>query len=150
MPPPARSWLAPAALALASLSLLVNLILIWQLAHPQRLIAPALTALTEELVNEQGVISYTVEVPIGTPLDLDIPVDERFTVDIDTVIPLNTSVRVPIRGPLGVANVNVPIRANVPLRARLPLHIQHTFRLRTETTRPISVPIRIRPADLLR
>lgn len=146
----ARPWLAPVALAIAALSLILNLVLLWQLAHPERFVAPALAALTEDLVNEQGVINYEVSIPLGTPLNLDIPVDERFSVAVDTVIPLNTTVRVPIRGPLGVAHVNVPIRSNIPLRTRLPLHIRHTFRLRTQTSQPISIPIRIRLEDLLR
>ena len=94
-------------------------------------------------------LSYDVNIPRGTALALDLPIDERFSVAVDTVIPLNTTVRVPIRGPLGVARVAVPIRADIPLRTRLPLHIRHTFRLRTETTQPITIPIRLRLDDLL-
>ena len=62
----------------------------------------------------------------------------------DTVLPINTQVRVPLNTPFGTYNVNVPIRANVPVRATLPLHIRHTFRLRTRTTQEISVPVELR------
>ena len=144
-----RPWLAPTALAVATASLLLNFFLLWQLRHPERLMAPIVADLTRDLVDENGVISYDVNIPLGTPLNLDIPIDERFSVAVDTVIPLNTTVRVPIRGPLGVARVNVPIRANIPLRTRLPLHIRHTFHLRTRTTQPITIPIRLKLEDLI-
>jgi hypothetical protein len=94
-------------------------------------------------VDSSGVLHYDVRIPAGTPLALDLPVDERFDVAVDTVIPLNTTVRVPIHGPLGVANVKVPIRATVPLHTTLPLRIHHTFHLRTKTTQPIVVPLRL-------
>lgn len=145
-----RPYLAPLALAVAGLSLVLNLFLLYRLSNPEKLIAPIVEDLTREFVNDEGVISYDVNIPAGTPLALDLPIDERFSVAVDTVIPLNTTVRVPIRGPLGVARVAVPIRANIPLRTRLPLHIQHTFRLRTETTQPITIPISLRVEDLLR
>ena len=144
-----RLPLAPLALLLATLSIGLNLVLLYRLRHPQELLAPIVQDLTRDMVDENGVLSYDVAIPAGTPLALDLPVDERFSVAVDTVIPLNTTVRVPIRGPLGVANVSVPIRANVPLRTRLPLHIQHTFRLRTATTQPITIPIRLRVEDLI-
>lgn len=145
-----RLTVGSVALALAGLSLLLNLFLLWQLSHPERMLAPIVQDLTRDMVDENGVLTYDVSIPAGTPLALDLPIDERFSVAVDTVIPLNTTVRVPIRGPLGVARVAVPIRANIPLRTRLPLHIQHTFRLRTQTTQPISIPIRLRVEDLLR
>ena len=144
-----KNSLAPAALAVALLSLLLNGILLYQLRHPERLLEPVIADLTRDLVDENGMISYDVKIPAGTPLSLDIPIDERFSVAVDTVIPLNTTVRVPIRGPLGVARVAVPIRANIPLRTRLPLHIRHTFGLRTRTTEPITIPIRLRLEDLV-
>jgi hypothetical protein len=144
-----RLPLAAAALLLAVLSLGLNLFLLYRLRNPQELLAPMVQDLTRDMVDENGVLTYEVAIPAGTPLALDVPIDERFNVAVDTVIPLNTTVRVPIRGPLGVANVSVPIRANIPLRTRLPLHIQHTFRLRTATTRPITIPVRLRLDDLI-
>lgn len=145
-----RPSAAHAALLLAALSLALNLFLLYRLRNPQELVAPIVRDLTRDMVDENGVLTYEVAIPAGTDLALDLPIDERFSVAVDTVIPLNTTVQVPIRGPLGVANVSVPIRTNVPLRTRLPLHIQHTFRLRTRTTQPITVPIRLRLEDLLR
>jgi len=143
-----RQPLALAALGVALLSLLLNLYLIHKLRNPEQFVTPIVADLTRDLVDEEGVISYEVSIPVGTPIAIDLPIDERFTVSVDTVIPLNTTVRVPIRGPLGVANVRVPIRSDIPLRATLPLHIRHRFQLRTATSETITVPIQLRVSDL--
>jgi hypothetical protein len=139
-----KAWLAPTALAIAVLSLIVNLVLVWQITHPEGWIGPAVERATGIGIGADGVLRYDVTIPAGTPLNLDIPVNERFAVRVDTVLPINTTINVPIRGPLGVFNARVPIRANVPLRTALPLNIQHTFRLRTRTTAPIIVPIQLK------
>lgn len=144
-----RSWLAPAALALAVVSICINLFLLHRLRNPESVVAPIVARLTEGLVDPDGVIRREVTLPAGTPISLDIPVDERFSVAVDTVIPLNTTIEVPIRGPLGVARVPIPIRADIPLQTRLPLHIQHNFRIRTATSAPIVIPLQFRVEDLL-
>jgi hypothetical protein len=141
---------APAALGVALLSLALNLYLIRQIRSPERWIDLAAGALAERLGGEGGVLRYTVRVPPGTPLALDIPVDERFTIRVDTVIPVNTRVRVPFDTPLGRRSISVPLRANVPLRTRLPLQLRHTFELRTRTTQEIAIPLEIRLDELLR
>lgn len=139
-----RPWLAPLALGVAALSLTLNLVLLWQLQHPERWIGPVIERVTGVGLGADGVLRYRVSIPAGTPLALDIPVDERFAVRADTVIPINTQVRVPMNTPFGTYSVNVPIRANVPVRTALPLHVRHTFRLRTRTTQEIGVPVELR------
>src|SRR5690606_16591641 len=109
-----RSWLAPAALVLAAVSLCSNLLLVHRRRNPEAVVAPIVARLTQGLVDPDGVIRHEVTLPAGTPLSLDIPVNERFSVAVDTVIPLNTTIEVPIRGPLGVARVPIPIRADIP------------------------------------
>ena len=139
-----RPWLAPTALAVALLSLLLNVGLLLQLRRPERWLAPVVERVTGVGVDADGILRYEVTIPSGTPLSLDIPVNERFSVRVDTILPINTRVRVPLNSPLGNYSVVVPIRANVPLRTQLPLTMRHTFQLRTRTTEPIRVPIQLR------
>ena len=144
-----RRWLAPAALALAAISLCINLVLLHRLRDPESVVAPIVARLAEGLMDDDGVIRHEITLPAGMPISLDIPVDERFAVAVDTVIPLNTTIEVPIRGPLGVARVPIPVRADIPVQSRLPLHIQHTFRIRTSTGDSIVIPLQFRVEDLL-
>jgi len=144
-----RRGVAPAALAVALLSLAANGYLLWQLRHPERWAAPAAARMLEEWLGPGGTFRHTVRIPAGTPLRLDIPLDESFSIRVDTVIPINTTVRVPLRGPLGVYNVHLPIRASVPVRTTLPLRIRHTFELNTRTSQEIAIPIEIRVGELL-
>lgn len=144
-----RRWIAPAALAVALVSLAGNAYLLWQLRHPERWAVPAASRLVEAWVGPGATFRDTVRIPAGTPLRLDVPVDERFSIRVDTVLPLNTTVRVPLRGPFGTYDVSLPIRADVPLRTTLPLQVRHTFRLRTRTPEPIEIPVEIHLGDLV-
>lgn len=138
-----RRWLAPAALTIAIISLAANAYLIDQIRHPERWVGPAIERVTGATVDSSGAVAYDVTIPAGTPLAFDIPVAERFVVRVDTVLPIDTRVRVPFDTPFGVRSVVIPIRADVPLRANLPLDIRHTFRLRTSTRQPITIPLRL-------
>lgn len=142
-------FVAPAALAVALISIALNLYLLRQLAQPERWARPAIERALAPLAGDDGTITHTVTIPAGTPLNLDVPVSERFSIAVDTVIPINTTVRVPFDTPLGRRSVTLPIRTDVPLRTTLPLDIRHTFRLRTQTARDIDIPVEIRLGDLL-
>ena len=63
-----KNSLAPAALAVALLSLLLNGILLYQLRHPERLLEPIIADRTRDLVDENGMISYDVNIPAGTAM----------------------------------------------------------------------------------
>lgn len=143
-------WSAPLALTVALLSLALNLYLLAQLRSPERWAVPAASRALERLIGEDGTFQYTVRIPAGTPLELDVPVNERFSITVDTVIPLRTQLRVPVRTPLGNYSASIPIHADIPLRTRVPLQIRHTFRLRTRTPRDIEVPVEIGVGELER
>lgn len=130
------------ALALALVSLAINAVLVIRLREAQATLEPLLPAV-EGLIDSTGVVRTSVRIPAGTPINLDVPVDERVSVRVDTVLPLNTTIQVPLRSPLGNYRIPVPIRANVPIRATIPIRLRHTFQLRTRTPENLDVPIEV-------
>lgn len=148
-PRPSRSsWIAPVALAVALLSLLVNGILFSQLRNPERLAAPAVGRVLDRLGNSDAKIQYTVKVPSGTPLHFDVPFDQTYRVKLNASFPINTTVAVPLRGPLGTYTVRLPIRTTIPVRTDMPVHLRDTFRVRTRTQTEYVIPLEIRVRDL--
>lgn len=140
--------IAVAAIVMAAVALGVNLYLLSQLRGAEsRAVDTALRAL-DRLAAEDVRMQYRIRLPAGTPLRLDIPVDERFRVDLNTQLPIDTRVQVPLRSPLGTYNVVVPIQTTVPIRTEIPLRVRHTFRLRTRTQDEIVVPLEVRIRDL--
>lgn len=151
---PVARWVAPLALGAAALSLLLNVLLLWMFASPERWFAPTLLRTLDRLDAEDARLRFSVTVPAGTPLNADVPLDERLQVSINARLPIDTRVNLPIHSPLGNYNVAVPIRTSIPIRTQLPVHIQHTVRLRTSTRQglllPIEVPVRDLPLDAIR
>ncbi|HWK88652.1 MAG TPA: hypothetical protein VNP72_01605 [Longimicrobium sp.] len=147
--PHARArWIAPAALAAALLSLALNGVLLWMLRSPERLAAPALERAAARLKTSDAKLKYDVRIPVGTPVHFDIPVDERYIVKLNTTLPINTVINLPVSTPLGTRSFRVPVRANIPLRQDIPVHLRDTFRLRTRTEAEIVVPMQIPLRDL--
>lgn len=150
---PRARWLAPAALAVALLSLALNGVLLWTLRNPERVLAPALGRVVERLKTQDGSLKYTVRIPVGTPVHFDVPIDQRYTVRVNTTLPINTTFNLPVNTPFGDRNVQVPVRANIPIRTNMPVHLRDTFRLRTRTEAeivlPLEIPIRDLPLDAL-
>ena len=141
-------WIAATALGVAVLSLALNLFLVWRLQQAETGARGAARALVDRLAAEDARIRYQIRIPAHTPVRMDIPVDERVRVKLNTRLPIDTQVRVPLRSPLGTYNVDVPIRTVIPIQTDVPLHIQHTFRLRTRTEDDLVIPMEIRVRDL--
>lgn len=145
--------LAPAALAVALLSLALNGVLLWSLRNPERMLAPALGRVIERLKEQDGSIRYTVRIPAGTPVHFDVPINQRYDVRVNTTLPINTTFTLPVNTPFGNRSVRVPVRADIPIRTSLPVHLRDTFRLRTQTEAeivvPLEIPIRDLPLDAL-
>jgi len=140
--------MAPAALAVALVSLALNGVLLRRLQHPERALAPAVERVAERLRTSNAAIKYTVRIPAGTPVSFDIPIDQRYVVNLRTSLPINTDVRVPFNTPFGNRVVTIPVRANVPLRQDIPVHLVDTFHLRTQTNAEYVVPLEIKLKDL--
>lgn len=140
--------IALAAMAVALVALGVNVYLLMQLRGAERrAVGTALRAL-DRMAAEDATITYRIRLAAGTPLRLDIPVDERLRVDLNTQLPIDTQVRVPFRSPFGTHQVTIPINTVVPIRTVVPLHVRHTFRLRTQTRDELVVPLEVRVRDL--
>jgi hypothetical protein len=137
-----RSWLAIGAMAIATLSIILNLVVISRLREAESMLTPVLPYL-EEMVSTDGVLRSEVRIPSGTPINLDIPIDEQFSVSVDTILPINTRITVPLRSALGNYDIPVPIRANVPIRAVLPIRVRHVFQLRSSTPEDLVIPIEV-------
>lgn len=140
--------LALGAIALAGLSLALNLYLLWRLRGAEDVALRAAVRVADRLAERDATLRYRVRLPAGTPLRLDIPVDERLTVNLNTTLPIDTDVRVPLRGPFGTYNVTVPIHTVLPIHTVIPVHVQDVFRLRTQTRDELVVPLEVRVRDL--
>lgn len=148
-PPVFRSpWIAPLALLLAAVSLGANGVLLYQLRSPERLMAPALDRVAARLSRSDAKIKYTVRIPAGTPVSIDVPIDQRYVVKLRTSLPINTDVRVPFNTPFGNRVISVPVRSTVPIRQDVPVHLMDTFHLRTRTNTEFVVPLEIGLKDL--
>lgn len=152
--PGQRRWLAPAALAAALLSLALNGVLLFLLRRPERLVSPMLDRALTRLEAQDATLKYQVRIPAGTPVHFDVPVDERYEVRLNTSLPINTVVTLPLSTPFGTRTVQVPVRTTIPIRQTIPIHLRDTFRLRTRTEAeivvPLEIPIRDLPLDALR
>lgn len=146
--PLAFRWIAPAALVLALCSLVLNAVLLQRVREPERLAAPALDRVMERLEAADDTFRYQVRIPAGTPVQFDVPIDQRYQVRVNTTIPVNTVIQLPINTPFGNRTVDVPVRTNIPIRTNLPVHLRDTFRLRTETRAELVVPLEIPLRDL--
>jgi hypothetical protein len=145
---PDTRWIAPAALAVALASLAVNAVLWERLQSPERVAGPAVERVLRRLAAEDARLRYEVRLPAGTPVHLDVPVDEQWRVKVNTTLPIDTRIRLPVRTPVGSWDVAVPVKADVPIRADLPVRVRDTFRLRARTQAEIVAPIEVRVRDL--
>jgi hypothetical protein len=143
-----RTWIAPVALAVALLSLLANGILLSKLRNPEQLAAPAVGRALDRLETSDATIRYTVKIPSRTPLHFDVPFDQTYRIRLNATFPINTTVAVPLRGPLGTYTVRLPIRTSIPVKTDMPVRLRDTFRVRTQTQTEYVVPLEIRLRDL--
>jgi hypothetical protein len=139
---------ARAALAVAAVSIALNGWLLYRVTHAQAAILPAADRALQRMAAEDVKIRYRIRLPAGTPVHFDVPIDKQYTVHLDTQLPIDTKVTLPIRSPLGRWDIAVPVKANVPIRTDLPVHLKDTFRLRTQTQTELVIPLELRVRDL--
>ncbi len=140
--------IALAAMAVALLALGTSGYLLWRLGGAEERALRSAREALDRLAAEDARLQYRIRLPAGTPLRLDIPVDERLVVKLNTRLPIDTRVNVPLRTPFGTHAVTIPIKTVVPIRTDVPLHVRHNFRLRTRTDDELVVPLEVRVRDL--
>ena len=139
---PSRSWIAPIALIVAVISLLLNVILLITLRNfgkdgigaAEQVRAAAIDSVDQSVsfVRDLRVNGIHVDFPISQTLQIkrDIPLNLDLTFPIRTNIPIDTIVSIPINlGIGGTRLIDIPISATVPINLNIPVKINRTFSL---------------------
>jgi hypothetical protein len=140
--------MARAALGVAVVSLALNGWLLYRLSRPERLLMPMLDRAAARLAQGDESLKYRIRIPAGTPVHFDVPIDQTYRLKVDTHLPIDTRVSLPIRTPVGSWNVAVPLKTDLPIHLNLPVHVRDTFRLRTSTRTELTIPLEVRLRDL--
>ena len=86
------------------------------------------------LAEQEFVVTVLAEEEIA--IDTSIPFQERFEVPVDTSLPVNTTVTLAVPlGPLGVQEVEIPVRTTIPVDFSIPVVIE------TEIPIEMTVPV---------
>lgn len=141
------AMIACAALAALSLTLQV-LTVLWLLRTRQ--VTLAMIEETRAAVMGIGseTVSTTVQIRQDIPVVTSIPFYKEIRVPVNTVIPVDTTVIVPIRvGLLGTYEVEVPIRAVIPVDLTIIVPISETLDIVANAPLRTSLPVEVRIAD---
>jgi hypothetical protein len=143
----ANGWMARAALGVAAVSLALNGWLLYRLGRPERLLAPMISRAAEKLAQGDETLKYRIRIPVGTPVHFDVPIDQTYRLKVDTHLPIDTRLILPVRTPVGSWNVGVPLRTDLPIHLDMPVRVRDTFRLRTATQTELTIPLEVRLRD---
>lgn len=134
---------------LVILSLLLNLLMLAQFVRLQRTAQEALAQTSAMLADLQSqTITLTIPIHETVVIDTDLPIDETITVPIRTEVPVATSVTVPVdAGVLGEIPVTIPIRTTIPVNLSTEVPIDQTFAIHTPVTLDMEIPVEIVVAD---
>jgi hypothetical protein len=133
---------------LTLLSLTLNGAVIYGLLQAQRIALGAVSD-ARAIVSSIGdvTISYTVEVDQEIPVAASVPFYEEVIVPVNTVLPVDTIVVIPID--LGVTSydLEVPINTIIPVDLEIAVPISKTIEVVTTVPLDVDVPIEIPLAD---
>jgi hypothetical protein len=93
-----------------------------------------------------GTFEYVANIDQTIPFSVNVPVDYEVEVPIKMVIPINTTVSVPLLGS-GGPTVDVPISTTVPINTTVKVPIKMNIPFSTEIPIKMSVPISIKVSD---
>jgi hypothetical protein len=134
--------------ALTLLSLMLNGAVIYVLLQGQQIALNTVNDARAVVTNvNDATISYTIEVDQEIPVAASVPFYEVVSVPINTVLPVETTVMVPIN--LGVISysLEVPISTIIPVDLEVTVPISQTVNVVTTVPLDLDVPIEIPLAD---
>lgn len=134
---------------LSVVSLLLVSALIFQLLQ-SRGVARAIIADGQMLVTEfsDDTFSYTVELDQSIPISTSIPFSQTVTVPFKAVLPVNTTIVVPLDLGFTTYNLSVPIRTTFPVDLEVTVPFSETVDVSTVVPVELTVPIEIAISDL--
>ena len=137
------------SLALSGVSLLLVSGLIFQLLESRR-VGRARIADARKLVREfsDDTFSYTVELDQSIPISTSIPFSQSVTVPFKAVLPVNTTIVVPLNLGFTTYNLSVPIRTTFPVDLEVTVPFSETVDVVTVVPVDLNVPVEIAIADL--
>lgn len=121
-----------------------NVALLFALNRARLLAIRGLTrseAVLADFSNE--VINYQIEVNETIPVSADIPFRRTVEVPIKTNVPIDTVFNVPLATPLGVIELDVPLKTEIPIDLVVPVTLSETVTIETEVPLALDVPITI-------
>lgn len=93
-------------------------------------------------------ISYTVQLDENLPVVTSFPFSEEIDVPINTVLPIDTTVFVPVDlGLLGTVDIEIPIRTVVPVDIDVTVPVNQTVDVVTSVPLKVNVPIEVEVSD---
>ena len=127
------------------LSLAINAFVVWQVlsfkAAAFNTVVSARAALSDFTMEP---FTTMVQVDQVLPLAVEIPINQTFTVPIDTTYSLDTIVNTTIAIPLlGPQNIAVPIRGEIPLQLTLEIPVRMTVPISTSYHLQVSLPVEV-------
>ncbi|HDQ71701.1 MAG TPA: FHA domain-containing protein [Chloroflexi bacterium] len=145
-------WLmTTAALALALISLLINVVLALKLSQVARVggeIATEMEAVFAQTLAEG--ITLEIDISQTIPISVNVPIDEEFSVQVQHDVSINEVVQAAVTIPVinRAVNIDIPVHATIPLDEVVTVRVQETVGFNEEIPVEMTVPIHLDPEAL--
>lgn len=145
-------WLTTtAALVLALISLLINVVLALKLSQVARVggeIATEMEAAFDETLAEG--ITLEVDISQTIPISVNVPIDEEFNVRVQQNVSIDKVIQAAVTIPVinRAVNIDIPVRATIPLDEVVTARVQETVGFNEEIPVEMTVPIHLDPEAL--
>jgi hypothetical protein len=139
--------LALGALALAAVSLLINLVLIAALLQARNSVQATLDQAVRELDAVSGApIRFDLAISQTVDFAGSVPFRQDMVFPFKGEIPISTTLSVPLDlGPLGSRTIDVPVNTTAAVDVQVPVHIDQVIPVKTQVPVRMTVPIEISP-----